>query len=778
MTAVDLLLGDRLDPAGLGELGGPDDVHADDVDVAVLGRQPAHELLALLVGVVRAGRPSRSGSGPRPPRCTPRPRRGTHRRLVVDVPAQDAVGAAAPAAAGGPGRWRAARPRPRRPRTVRVRRRRCCQRSSRSCPSLSLPVAGPGGRPPGVWCDRRHTLDPTVQTCPDASAVRPARAAPDRRRRSAYAPGHGPAGHAARSLPMLAKADARAPRARPRASTGSSPSGTASAASCSATATRSSSGSRNERPLTRYFPELLEPLRAALPDRCVVDGEIVVAGPDGLDFDALQQRIHPAESRVNMLAGRDPGVVRRLRPARPRRRVAARRRRWPSAAACSRRSLGRRRGRRSTSRPGTYDRDLAPDWFVRFEGAGLDGVMAKAADGTYQPDKRAQLKVKHQRTADCVVAGFRVHKSGDGVGSLLLGLYDDEGRLHHLGVASSFSAARAGRAARRAGALRAPTTSPTTRGASGSTPRPTPRPRPAGCPARRRAGTPRRTCRSRRSDPSWWPRSRTSGSTTAGSATPPASSAGARTAIPRRARSTSSRWSRPWSCRWPSAATSARPRDAGAHPAPGPAASPASPWWPRLVGGDPGGVHRVGRRAAPTGAPADGSTTEVAPETTDPTEPPTVHRRRVAPAEPSTTCPTRSSAGSATPASTCALRRGRARRPGRADLERHRHPDAGGPHRRAAAARSPSTCAARTVTAATVDGDPAEVDRPPPPSSTITPAAPLEPGDRGRRRPSPTPASPTRRSSPGSASRSAGSPTTRAAGSPCPSPTAPPPGCP
>jgi ATP-dependent DNA ligase len=199
-------------------------------------------------------------------------------------------------------------------------------------------------------------------------------------------------------------------------------------------------GSRNDRPLTRYFPELLDPLRASLPDRCVVDGEIVVAGPEGLDFDALQQRIHPAESRVNRLAAETPASF-----------VAF------DLVALGDRSLletplGERRRLLEEAlaeaappvhlTPGTFDRATATDWFSRFEGAGLDGVMAKAADGTYQPNKRAQLKVKHLRTADCVVAGFREHKNGDGPGSLMLGLYDDEGHLHHLGVASSFSVAR------------------------------------------------------------------------------------------------------------------------------------------------------------------------------------------------------------------------------------------------------------------------------------------------------------------------------------------------
>ena len=177
------------------------------------------------------------------------------------------------------------------------------------------------------------------------------------------------------------------------------------------------------------------------PTRCVVDGEIVVARADGLDFDALQQRIHPAESRVKQLAAETPASFvafdllalgdRDLHDA-PFARAAARRSRgvWPT------------RRRRSTSRRRPTDRAVAADWFARFEGAGLDGVIAKPLDGAYQPDKRVMLKVKHERTADCVVAGFRWHKDGDGVGSLLLGLYDDEGTLHHVGVAASFTAAR------------------------------------------------------------------------------------------------------------------------------------------------------------------------------------------------------------------------------------------------------------------------------------------------------------------------------------------------
>jgi len=199
-------------------------------------------------------------------------------------------------------------------------------------------------------------------------------------------------------------------------------------------------GSRNEKPLTRYFPELAEALLRALPERCVVDGEIVIATPGGLDFDALQQRIHPAESRVARLAAETPasfvafdllalGDVSLLD--------------WPMSD--RRRALEAALDGAAAPvylTPGTTDAGLASDWFVRFEGAGLDGVMAKALDGAYTPDKRTQTKVKHQRTADVAIAGYRRHKSGDGIGSLLLGLYDDSGTLHHVGVATSFTAAR------------------------------------------------------------------------------------------------------------------------------------------------------------------------------------------------------------------------------------------------------------------------------------------------------------------------------------------------
>lgn len=200
--------------------------------------------------------------------------------------------------------------------------------------------------------------------------------------------------------------------------------------------------SRELKPLDRFFPEIAGPLRAALPDRCVLDGELVVARAGGLDFDALQTRLHPAKSRIDRLSLEIPASYvafdllalgdedLRSRPQ------AARRALLEEALAAARAPVH--------VTPMTRDRAVAADWFERFEGAGLDGVMAKADDLTYQPKKRAMLKIKHVRTADCVVAGFRWHKRGPGtlVGSLLLGLHDAEGTLHHVGVTSSFSMAR------------------------------------------------------------------------------------------------------------------------------------------------------------------------------------------------------------------------------------------------------------------------------------------------------------------------------------------------
>ncbi len=202
-------------------------------------------------------------------------------------------------------------------------------------------------------------------------------------------------------------------------------------------------GSRNTKPITRYFPEVVAAVLAELPERSVVDGEIVVADTDGsgLDFEALLQRIHPADSRVRLLARETPAVLVVFDllalgdedlTGRP---FAERRARLEDAV--------RGGGPGVYLTPATADLTVARRWFEVFEGAGLDGVVAKDPDGTYQPDKRVMAKIKHERTADCVVAGYRVHKSADdAVGSLLLGLYDDGGSLASVGVTSSFPMAR------------------------------------------------------------------------------------------------------------------------------------------------------------------------------------------------------------------------------------------------------------------------------------------------------------------------------------------------
>ncbi|ONM49942.1 ATP-dependent DNA ligase [Nocardia donostiensis] len=199
-------------------------------------------------------------------------------------------------------------------------------------------------------------------------------------------------------------------------------------------------GSRNDRPLTRYFPEVAELLKQALPQRCVVDGEIVIVTENGLDFDALQLRLHPAASRVAKLAAETPAsfVAFDL--------LALDDRDLTAEPFIERRRLLETILNTEPARvhltPVTHDPAVAQDWFTRFEGAGFDGVMVKGNDLEYLQDKRVMLKVKHERTADCVVAGYRIHKDGQGVGSLLLGLYDEESNLHHVGVASSFTADR------------------------------------------------------------------------------------------------------------------------------------------------------------------------------------------------------------------------------------------------------------------------------------------------------------------------------------------------
>ena len=199
-------------------------------------------------------------------------------------------------------------------------------------------------------------------------------------------------------------------------------------------------GSRNERPMTRYFPELVAAVVAELPRRCVIDGEIVVATGHGLDFEALQQRIHPAESRVRMLAGKTPASfiafdLLALGDDDYTRRPFSERRVALVGALGS--------GPSVHVTPATTDIDTARRWFDEFEGAGLDGVVAKPLTLTYQPDKRVMFKIKHERTADCVVAGYRVHKSGgDTIGSLLLGLYQEDGRLASVGVIGAFPMAK------------------------------------------------------------------------------------------------------------------------------------------------------------------------------------------------------------------------------------------------------------------------------------------------------------------------------------------------
>jgi ATP-dependent DNA ligase len=200
--------------------------------------------------------------------------------------------------------------------------------------------------------------------------------------------------------------------------------------------------SRDLKPLDRYFPELHDALAERLPPDCVVDGEIVIVTPRGLDFDALQNRIHPAESRIAKLSKETPasfvafdllaagGASLRERPQDERRSALEK--------------LLEEAAPPLHLTPATRDRDVASAWLREFEGAGLDGVIAKPLDARYQPGKRAMLKIKHVRSADCVVAGFRWHKSTEeggpqAIGSLLLGLYDDAGVLHHVGVTSSFT---------------------------------------------------------------------------------------------------------------------------------------------------------------------------------------------------------------------------------------------------------------------------------------------------------------------------------------------------
>ena len=199
--------------------------------------------------------------------------------------------------------------------------------------------------------------------------------------------------------------------------------------------------SRDAKSLNRYFPDLVDVLRSQLPQRCVLDGEIVIATPSGLEFETLQMRIHPAASRVKLLAQQTPASIvffdllcegdldLRGEP------FATRRTRLQALLASAVPPLH--------ITPATHDPSVAADWFGRFEGAGLDGVIGKQSAGIYEPDKRTMLKIKHERDCDCVVAGFRWYKTGEGtVGSLLLGLFDGAGALQHVGVCASFTTAK------------------------------------------------------------------------------------------------------------------------------------------------------------------------------------------------------------------------------------------------------------------------------------------------------------------------------------------------
>lgn len=200
--------------------------------------------------------------------------------------------------------------------------------------------------------------------------------------------------------------------------------------------------SRDEKPLDRYFPELVDAIKAQVPERCVLDGEIVIAQDGALNFEALQMRLHPAASRVKLLATETPASI-----------VFFDLLALGNVDYCSRPFHERRAAMEAALEhiqpplhctPATRDRALAADWFRRFEGAGFDGVIAKPEEGTYEPNKRVMLKVKHERECDCVVAGFRWHKTGEGtlLGSLLLGLFADDGKLQHVGVCASFTAAK------------------------------------------------------------------------------------------------------------------------------------------------------------------------------------------------------------------------------------------------------------------------------------------------------------------------------------------------
>ena len=301
--------------------------------------------------------------------------------------------------------------------------------------------------------------------------------------------------------------------------------------------------SRDLKPLDRYFPELHDAAPASLPDRCVLDGEIVIADRRGLDFDALQLRLHPAASRVAKLAEETPAVVRRLRPARGRRRR-------PARAAAGRAPRRAREGAGRRVRPPLHltpvHRAIAASRRTgsqRFEGAGLDGVIAKPRRRTYEPGKRAMIKVKHARTADCVVAGFRWHKNGpdDAVGSLLLGLYDDDGRAAPRRRDVVVHDGDARRSSRRSWRRCARTRSKDHPWREWAEAEATSR---RACRAARAAGAPARTCPGSRCGSSASARSSTTTCRATASGTPRTSCAGVPTSRPRTAATTSSR-SRP-----------------------------------------------------------------------------------------------------------------------------------------------------------------------------------------------------------------------------------------
>ena len=295
-------------------------------------------------------------------------------------------------------------------------------------------------------------------------------------------------------------------------------------------------GSRNERPMTRYFPELVEAFKAELPARCVIDGEIVVAVDGRLEFEVLQQRIHPADSRVRRLAAETPAsfvafdLLALGDEDLTKRPFVERRALLVEALAGARAPVH--------VTPATTDRAVAERWFEEFEGAGLDGVVAKPLTVTYQPDKRVMFKIKHARTADCVVAGYRLHKSGpDLIGSLMLGLYTDDGSLASVGVIGAFPMAR-----RRELFTELHDLVTTFEGIRGTGLRLNRIRKERATHGRRRprAGTPARTCPSCRCGPSSWSRCATTRWRVRGSGTRPSSTAGGRIARPSRAPSTSS----------------------------------------------------------------------------------------------------------------------------------------------------------------------------------------------------------------------------------------------